>query len=158
MQYLKTSAGWVAPGETSGWISPKNVAESSGWVAPYEMGGMFNYDEDKPEPELKLDPSLTSPLGRSGLSGAGKKGENVSPVVAAITSVVDPLTGMIKWFSGGKEIGMLQAQAAIEEAKAKAELAKANVFLGLKTQKQGISTNTILLMAGGALALFLLLK
>ena len=152
MQYISTSAGWVAPPEVSGWISPTEVAESSGWVSPYESSGL--YDD---EFSFKMDPALKKDMDDAG-GQTNTKDKNVSPIIAAVTSIVDPITGMVKWFTGGKEIGLAQAQAMIEEAKAKQELAKAQALMALKTQPQGISTNTMLLLGAGALVLFLALR
>ena len=180
MPIITNSAGWVAPGETSGWISPSEVVENSGWVSPYESAGWVSpyesagiippYESGQTDvfggvgsdaDDMQLSLGMTSGDEISEQQTQKAKGGGMGGAALAagiVSSVIDPVTGLIKWFSGGQEVSAAQAQAEIEKAKASAEMAKAQALMALKTKPKGIDTQTILLIGGGALALYFLLK
>ena len=180
MPIITNSAGWVAPGETSGWISPSEVVENSGWVSPYESAGWISpyesagiippYESGQTDvfggvgsaaDDMQLSLGMTSGAEISEQQTQKAKGGGMGGAALAagiVSSVIDPVTGLIKWFSGGQEVSAAQAQAEIEKAKASAEMAKAQALMALKTKPKGIDTQTILLIGGGALALYFLLK
>lgn len=180
MPIITNSAGWVAPGETSGWISPSEVVENSGWVSPYESAGWVSpyesagiippYESGQTDvfggvgladDDMQLGLGMTSGNEINEQQTQKAKGGGMGGAALAagiVSSVIDPVTGLIKWFSGGQEVSAAQAQAEIEKAKASAEMAKAQALMALKTKPKGIDTQTILLIGGGALALYFLLK
>jgi hypothetical protein len=166
MGYLTASAGWVAPTEVSGWISPSEVsgwvspAESAGWVSPIESG--YGFDDATgmitpvPAPVLQSNPSLNEEMAQSG--GQNKSKGNDNMVANILGAVIAPTFDAIKFWTGGSEIEMKEAEAQLADAQAKAEMAKAQALMGVRTKPPGMSTNTMLLLGGGALALFLILR
>ena len=73
-------------------------------------------------------------------------------------AVVAPTFDAIKFWTGGAEIEQKKAEAMVADAEAKKELAKAQALMSIRTQPKGMNTNTLLLLGGGALALFLILR
>lgn len=154
MAYLTTSAAWTAPREISGWISPSEVA---GWVSPSEVAGWVSpYESGQAAMQLQIDPSLQSDM-FAGAGGQGKNGES-GDVLGLVGDLADPVFDALKFWTGGSEIEQEKAKALVADAQAKQELAKAQALMALKTKPKGIDTQTILLLGGAALAVFLLMR
>lgn len=181
MAFLSTSAGWVAPQESSAWIAPSEMAgwvspsEVSGWVSPSEVAGWVGYNAQPNPGHYAMGNPGHYAMGNPGHYESGQSTPEVMmpvpppgsesqeeandvDVVGILGQTVSPALDAIKFWTGGAEIEQAKAEAMLADAKAKAELAKAQALMGLKTKPQGIDTKTLLLLGGGALALFLILR
>ena len=128
------SSAWAGP-ESSAWAGPESAAwagpESSAWA--YEVGG----------------------YAATGGASPFESGADPGVILAGVTKVLDPITGMIKWFSGGKEISQLEAQAKLEAAKAQQYMATAQLMAAKRAQPPW----TMIALIGGAVAVvFLMMK
>ena len=119
------SSAWAGP-ESSAWAGP----ESSAWT--YEVGGYAATGGASPFE-----------------SGA------VAEILGGVTKMFDPISGLIKWYSGGKEISKLEAEAKLETAKAQQYLATAQLMAAKRAQPPW---TMIMLIGGAALVMFLLLR
>ena len=129
---------------------------SNGWDA---LSNFFSGGEE--EGEMYQGEDLGAPAINEQMSQAGgqKKSKGDDGMVGDILgAVVAPTFDAIKFWTGGSEIEQKKAEAMVADAEAKKELAKAQALMSLRTQPKGMNTNTLLLLGGGALVLFLVLR
>ena len=154
-------AGWVSPSEVAGWVGydaqPNPGHYAMGNPGHYAMGNPGHYETGSDHLDiLAKPPEVMMPVPPPG--SESQEEANDVDVVGILGQTVSPALDAIKFWTGGAEIEQAKAEAMLADAKAKAELAKAQALMGLKTKPQGIDTKTLLLLGGGALALFLILR
>jgi len=83
-----------------------------------------------------------------------ENGDGVLDWATGITKVLDPITGMIKWFDGGKEISQMEAQAKLQLAQSQQYMATAKVL----EAKNRTNWTVIAMIAGAVAVAFFILR
>lgn len=128
--------------------------ESGDWeMSTQQMDGQWT--QIMPESSAWAGPESAAWAGPESSAWTYEAGD-AAAILGGVTKLFDPITGMVKWFSGGKEISQAEANAKLEMAKAQQYQALAQLQLA---KRKGVDWTIIALIGGAvALAFFVLRK
>jgi hypothetical protein len=156
------NAAWAGP-ETAAWAHPSHH-ESAGWAGPMENPGHYAMSNPGHYESAAWEMPMENPghyamsnPGHYAMSNPGHYETGDASVAAwgtAITKVLDPISGMIKWFDGGKEISQMEAQAKLQLAQSQQYMATAKVL----EAKNRTNWTVIAMIAGAVAVAFFILR